>query len=218
MSSSFGSWNRFGLASVLLAGTLVLIHARKQIEVIPAHKQLDGFPSAVNGWKSQDLPLTPDVLQTLGPGEFLFRDYTPPAQSTTVNLFVAFFPSQSAGDTIHSPKNCLPGTGWSPTASEQIWVESPGKGKVAVNRYLVEQGDDQALVLYWYQAHGRVTPSEYWAKFYLVADSLKTARTDGALIRIFAPIEPEEGLEVTQKRAVQFAQMILPVLDDYVPQ
>ena len=27
------------------------------------------------------------------------------------NLFIAFFPSQRQGDTIHSPKNCLPGSG-----------------------------------------------------------------------------------------------------------
>jgi len=34
-------------------------------------------------------------------------------KSTTsfVSLYIAYFPSQRTSDTIHSPKNCLPGAG-----------------------------------------------------------------------------------------------------------
>jgi EpsI family protein len=215
--SLLSSWSRFGLAAILLAGTLAVLHTRKQTEVIPVHTSLRAFPNAFHQWQGQNLPLTPEVLRLLGPGEFLFRDYVHPTQPDSVNLFVAFFPSQSTGDTIHSPKNCLPAEGWSPIESGRVWLENPGKPRVAVNRYLVEAGDDRAVVLYWYQAHGRITLSEYWAKFYLIADSIRTARSDGALVRIFAPIEKGEDSEVTQRRAVQFSQQILPILDDYIP-
>jgi EpsI family protein len=212
------SWNRFGVVVVLLIGTLALLHARKQVEIIPAHKSIADFPDSVRQWQGKDLPLGPDVLQLLGPGEFLFRDYINPTQSNSVNLFVAFFPSQRTGDTIHSPRNCLPGEGWSPIESGQIWLENPGKAKVLVNRYLVEAGEDRAVVLYWYQAHGRITRSEYWAKFYLVADSIRMARSDGALIRVFAPVQDSGDANEAQERAVQFAQQIMPLLDAYIPQ
>jgi EpsI family protein len=211
------SWIRFSLVATLLAGAAVLIRTGGQAEVIPLHKNLGRFPSAFGQWQGQDLPLSPDVLQSLGPGEFLFRDYSHPTLPDSVNLFVAYFPSQRTGDTIHSPKNCVPGAGWSPIQSGQIWLENPGKAKVAVNRYLVEQEEDRALVLYWYQAHGRVTSSEYWAKFYLVADSMRTARSDGALIRIWVMMEENENPAVAEGRAVEFAQQILPILDDYIP-
>jgi EpsI family protein len=217
MTTALGSWGRFSLVTVLLAGTGLMIHARKQVEIIPSYKNLDEFPKVVGSLQGQDLPLSADVRQSLGPGEFLFRDYAAPKQARGVNLFVAYFPSQRTGDTIHSPKNCLPAEGWSPLESKQIWIENPDGAKVAVNRYLVQDDDDRAVVLYWYQAHGRVTSNEYWAKFYLVADSIRMARSDGAMIRIFAPVDGQDDADAAERRAVQFAQQIWPVLDEYVP-
>jgi EpsI family protein len=217
MTTALGSWGRFSLVTTLLAGTGLMIHARKQVEIIPSYESLEAFPKVVGSLQGQDLPLSPDVRQALGPGEFLFRDYAAPKQAGGVNLFVAYFPSQRTGDTIHSPKNCLPAEGWSPLESKQIWIENSHGAKVAVNRYLVQDDDDRAVVLYWYQAHGRVTSSEYWAKFYLVADSIRMARSDGAMIRIFAPVEAREDAAAAESRAVQFAQQIWPVLDEFVP-
>lgn len=196
----------------------MLLQARQQVEIIPTHKNLSVFPSTFNQWQGKDLPLGPDVLQLLGPGDFLFRDYMNSTQPDSVNLFMAFFSSQRTGDTIHSPKNCLPGEGWSAIESGHIWLKNRGQSKVQVNRYLVEAGEDRAVVLYWYQAHGRVVSSEYWAKFYLVADSIRMARSDGAMIRVFAPVQENGDTAEAQRRAVQFAQELVPLLDEYIPQ
>ena len=73
------------------------------------------------------------------------------------------------------------------------------------------------LVLYWYQAHGRVVASEYWAKFYLVADAIRMNRSDGALIRVMTPIAQNETLASAERRGVTFVQEALPLLDSYVP-
>ncbi len=49
-------------------------------------------------------------------------------------------------------------------------------------------------MLYWFQGRGRVITSEYWSKFYLVHDAITMGRTDGAIIRVSAPVvrSPEE--------------------------
>jgi EpsI family protein len=73
------------------------------------------------------------------------------------------------------------------------------------------------LVLYWYQSHGRVTPSEYWAKYYLVTDSLRLNRTDGALVRVITPIGRNEDVGKAEARAVKFSEAILPNLSKYIP-
>ena len=72
-------------------------------------------------------------------------------------------------------------------------------------------------MLYWYQSHGRVIASEYSAKFYLVADSIRMNRSDGALVRVITAINPGESETVAENRAVAFTQNFLPLLDSYVP-
>jgi len=72
-------------------------------------------------------------------------------------------------------------------------------------------------VLYWYQSHGRAEASEYWAKYYLVADAIRLNRTDGALVRVVTPVSREETMATAEARAVSFSQKFLPILDRYVP-
>jgi hypothetical protein len=60
--------------------------------------------------------------------------------------------------------------------------------------------------------------SEYWAKFYLVADAIRMNRTDGALVRIMTSVDRNEDVEHAQQRAVEFAQVILPALDRCIPE
>ena len=129
----------------------------------------------------------------------------------------ASFPSQSTGDTIHSPKNCLPGSGWTPMETSYLQVPLPGRPPLRVNRYVIAQGSARDLVLYWYQAHGRTTPSEYWARLYLVADAIRMNRTDGALVRIITPIAQGETTGHAQERAIGFAQQVVPAIDNYIP-
>jgi EpsI family protein len=73
------------------------------------------------------------------------------------------------------------------------------------------------LVLYWYWAHDRAVASEYAAKFYLVADSIRQHRTDGSLIRIMTPMGPNESLESAQQRLLTFAGNVVPLLNNYIP-
>src|SRR5262249_23502717 len=160
-------------------------------------------------------PISKDELDVLGLGDFLRRDYQD--KSSRVNLFIAYFPSQRAGDTIHSPKNCLPGAGWSPVQSDRITVSLPGQAPFPANRYLIAQGDSRQLVLYWYLAHDRVVASEYSAKFYLVADSIRMHRTDGSLIRFVTPLASGEKVDAAQERLLSLAADVVPLLNEYVP-
>jgi EpsI family protein len=211
------SYWRFLVTVIVLAGTALLLHARKNAEIIPARSPLSSFPKTLGLWTSTDIAITKDVLDVLGPGDFLLRDYQRPNISSDVTLFVAYFPSQRAGDTIHSPKNCLPGAGWTPIQSDRITVALPGQAAFPANRYLIAQGEDRQLVLYWYWAHSRAVASEYSAKFYLVADSIRMRRSDGSLIRVATPLARGETVESAQARLLSLAGNIVPLINDYVP-
>ena len=208
---------RFAIAIVLLGGTVLLLHARNSAEVLPNREPLESFPHNIQSWSSVDVPLSKDVRDVLGPGDFLLRNYHDGAANSDVDLFIAYFPSQRAGDTIHSPKNCLPGAGWAPVKSDRIALDLPGHASVPVNRYLIARGEDRRLVLYWYWAHNRAVASEYSAKFYLIADSIRLHRSDGSLIRITTQLSQNESIESAQQRLVSFAGNVVALVNSYVP-
>ena len=206
------------LVTALLAATGLYLQARHGKEVVPRSPEAASFPSQVGSWTGQDEPIAPEILNVLGPGDFLSRIYTTPAAGVPyVDFFIGYFPSQSTGDTIHSPKNCLPGSGWTPMETSYLQVPLPGRPPLRVNRYVIAQGSARDLVLYWYQAHGRTPPSEYWARLYLVADAIRMNRTDGALVRIITPIAQGETTGHAQERAIGFAQQVVPAIDNYIP-
>ena len=208
---------RFVILTVLLVGAALLLHARNSREVIPVRATLDSFPRDFDDWTSRDIPIGKDVRDVLGPGDFLLRDYRD-RTGHTVDLFIAYFPSQRAGDTIHSPKNCLPGAGWFPVESDRILLNPPGHAPFPANRYVIAKGEGRQLVLYWYWAHDRGVASEYAAKIYLVTDSIRMHRSDGSLIRITTPVAPNQDIASAQQGLTDFANKMFPVINAYVPQ
>lgn len=208
---------RFFPVVLLLGLTLLALEARSRGEILPSHENLSTFPMQIGDRHARDIPMSPDELEVLGPGDYLMRNYAGTSGGLPVNLYIAFFPSQRAGDTIHSPKNCLPGSGWAPIDSGHTYLRRPDGSTITVNHYLIAKGNEQDFVLYWYQAHGRVTPSEYWAKIFLVTDAIRLNRTDGALIRVIVPVDQRGSKERAKKDAIEFAEQMLPLLDSYVP-
>jgi EpsI family protein len=132
-------------------------------------------------------------------------------------LFVAYFPSQRTGDTLHSPKNCLPGAGWQPLKSSKIKIALPGGEPFLVNRYLIAKGAHRGLALDWYWAHGRAVTSEYWAKFYLVEDAIRLNRSDGSLIRVATELGQHESTADAQRRLLSLLNVVFPGIETYIP-
>ena len=212
MSSSLP---RFLCAALLLAAASIFLRVHSHNEVFPPRLPLQAFPEHLGDLTGTDVPIDGDVLQTLGPGDFLSRVYS--GQSHYIHLFIAYFPSQRAGDTIHSPKNCLPGAGWTPVESTRITLSVPEHAPFPANRYIIAKVDSRQLVLYWYWAHNRGVASEYWAKYYLVADSIRMNRSDGALVRLTTPIAAGETVDPAEQRLMPVVNEIVPKLGDYIP-
>ena len=119
MNTGKENWLRFLGAVVLMGVTAAMMLARNRAEVVAPYEDLRNFPQIVAGRVSVDVPLSSEVLESLGPGHFLMREYRGGLADAPTNLYIAFFPSQRTGDTIHSPRNCLPGAGW------VLWSPAP---------------------------------------------------------------------------------------------
>ena len=209
---------RFGIAAVLLLATALVLQAHTRGEFFPPRASLSSLPSQIDDWTGTDNALDQQTLDILGPGEFLVRDYQNASQPQPwINLYLAYFPSQKAGDTIHSPNHCLPGAGWVPTSREVVQLARPDGSMFPVNRYVVSKLGERQLVLYWFQAHGRAVASEYWAKYYLVSDSVRMNRSDGALVRLMTPMLEGESADAAQARIMELGSQFIPLLDNYIP-
>jgi len=212
------SYWRFAAAALLLLLTAIFLQARSAKEVLPAREDLASLPHQLGPWVGTDIAIPQDVLDILGAGDFLLRVYrNSDTPEPYVDLFIAYFSSQRSGDSIHSPKNCLPGAGWSPVESERVALTLPGHATFPANRYVIAKGEDRMLVLYWYLAHDRAVASEYWAKFYLVADAMRLNRSDGSLLRVTTPLGRGESIEAAQQRLLSLAGNVTPLIDRYVP-
>jgi len=208
---------RFTVTLILLAGTAVFLQGRKRIETLPPREPLASFPYRLGAWTGTDVSIPPDAREVLGNGDFLLRIYQNSSPGSDVDLFVAYIPSQREGDTLHSPKNCLPGAGWSPVDSSRLSISLPGQPAFPVNRYVIAKNDERQLVFYWYWAHGRAVASEYWAKYYLIADSIHLNRSDGSLVRVATPLLEGDDSQKAEQRLIEFTGNVVPLLDPYVP-
>ncbi|MGA3091038.1 MAG: VPLPA-CTERM-specific exosortase XrtD [Terriglobales bacterium] len=209
---------RFTLVAVVMLATAVLLQAHSRTESFPPRAPLSSLPAEIGGWTGTDEPMDQQTLDILGPGEFLLRDYENATQPQPwIDLYIAYFPTQKAGDTIHSPNHCLPGAGWVPTSKGVVEIMRPDGSSFPANRYVVAQADDRQLVLYWFQAHGRAVASEYSAKYYLIADSIRMNRSDGALVRLMTPMLQGESADTAQARVMRLGSQLLPQLDHYIP-
>jgi EpsI family protein len=205
------------ILSVLLIAQGSLFYGWSRGEPGVLAKPLSAFPAEHGEWRMiRDVPMDEDVRATLRADDYLTRDYAG-EQGQAVNLFVAFFKSQRAGQTPHSPKNCLPGSGWIWSVSDVIPIAIAGRAApIEVNRYIVSKGDEKAVVLYWYQSQDRVVASEYRAAAFTAWDALRYNRTDTALVRVVAPVVGNRD-DVATRAAVGFVQAIFDSLRGFFP-
>src|ERR1700730_11934554 len=204
---------RISIAAMLLVGGIFATHSlRPKVGAAP-HWPLREFPSDLGLAHSEDRPFEAQIVRAIGADDYINRVYL--GSAPPIELYIGYYKDQRSGDRIHSPKNCLPGSGWEPVHSARVQIGSVGGVPVLVNGYLVAQGARRDMVLYWYQSHGRIVASEYWAKFWLIADALKHKTSDGAMIRIWTTAA--DGEATAQARAVDFARRVYPQVAEFLP-
>ncbi len=223
-----------GLTVILLAeGTLFYATASRP-EKTPPVAPLAAFPAQIGAWSvAREVEIEKDVLDVLKASDTLDRVYVNPSLRAATggevggdlcslypcaDLFIAYFQTQRTGAAPHSPKNCLPGSGWEPVETPgKLAIQAPGReSPLVVNRYVVARGEQRSVVLYWYQSHSRVIASEFSAKFWLIADSVRYRRSDTALVKVVVPVRNGDS-ERAVKTAVQFVQAMFPALARRLP-
>jgi EpsI family protein len=172
------------LALFLLTQT-ALVYWAATGEQPPAIPDFTQFPRHIKDWNSEaDEPIAGEIRDNLKADQLLSRVYT--KGTTPASLLIAWFQTQTSGSRQpHSPQVCLPGSGWTPILTDVLDISGP------VNRSIVTNHGQQAVVLYWYQSSQRSIASEWTSKLWTIWDALTIRRTDLALIRVV--VWPRDG-------------------------
>lgn len=179
-------WRAFVPAGVLAGGCILLFGVHGQ-ESVPLRASLSDLPRSFQGYTSEDIEIAADERRVAGMDDYIMRIFSRDSLDS-FSLYVGYYEYQQQGHTAHSPKNCLPGSGWEPLNQRTVTITTADGARHEVNRYLLKKKSSVALVYYWYQGRGRVAFDEYNVKWDLLRDAALHGRTEESLVRIVVPV------------------------------
>jgi exosortase D (VPLPA-CTERM-specific) len=209
-------WTAAAVMAVVIISLFILPAKRDDLRI--AREEFLNFPMVLGDWNGKADPMAGMYVAALDLDDYLLANYVNNRQQA-VNLYVAYYASQSKGASIHSPRACLPGGGWEMKSLTQRLIDGvlTGSKPLQVNRAEIQLGESRQLVYYWFQMHGRGFSNEYLLKWFVFWDALNINRTDAALIRVTTPLKPGESFADADNRLVDFVKVLNPNMSDYVP-
>jgi EpsI family protein len=205
--------------AVLGLGALANISAHGQQAMELRAPLTATVPRQLEGQQANDVEISRAEQRVAGMSSYVMRVYSPAGNqrdqtAAAFSVYVGYYAAQMRGKTIHSPKNCLPGSGWEALTASQVAIETPN-GPAIVNRYMLQREQERALVLYWYQGRGRIESNEYMVKWNLLRDAALLGRSDEALVRVVVPVTTSEteALELAKRVGAQ----LVPAVNQALP-
>jgi exosortase D (VPLPA-CTERM-specific) len=208
----------YASTAVLIVVAAASLALPERAESIAQRLSFARFPNNLGPWTGRREAMESIYLDELMLDDYYLADFTR-GQELPINFYVAWYDSQRAGRSVHSPRGCLPGGGWQIQQFTQRTLPGVYSGRevLRVNRALIQLGARQQLVYYWFQQRGRVITNEYAAKWYLFWDALTRNRTDGALVRLVVALPLGRSPAAADQQLTEFAAAAVPTLTSYVP-
>ena len=204
---------RFIVLYALLLLAMLYLHVYADTTP-PTNKPFHQFPVQHADWRLvNDYALDDKVMQILKPTDILNRTYIRDGERP-VDLHIGFYDGGKGTGVIHSPKHCLPGSGWHKISSERIVLDI-GTERVNMVQAVYQFGDAREIFLYWFQARDKSLNSEYALKLAEVTGSLLHGRRDTAFIRIST--RSDGDFQQSMQRAQDFAFHFYPVIRMFLP-
>jgi EpsI family protein len=205
--------SRFIAVYLLLLAAGLYLHLHRDLGV-PIKKPFDSFPGVVSQWRMVgESPLSAEVQAVLKASDVLRREYVN-RQGEKVELYIGYHDGGERSGEIHSPKHCLPGSGWLELSSARTELPAGGE-KLNLVRAVYQKGESRELFLYWFQVRGRSLSEEYSLKLAEIANSALYRRRDASFIRIAVPFQADE-----QRAAAigeRFVSDFLPAIQEFLP-
>lgn len=162
------------------------------------------------------------ILQTMPLDDAFFTfleldDYTQTTygkDGNTVNLYIGYFNSLAKISAAHSPLVCFPGQGWQVSRQTERSAQV-NDTTLHFSEMVANLDDQQQLVLYWFQAQEKTSPSAYRNKINALLNRLSGESEEHSFVRVSLPIG-KEGIETARKRGKEFIEAFYPTFLLYI--
>jgi EpsI family protein len=189
------------------------MHTHETIAV-PVNRSLTEIPANIGEWTMiGQSRFAPDILDNLRPTDYLYRSYED-KDGIRVTIYIGYHAGGPSSGPIHSPKNCLPGSGWLKLSEERRLLHVTDRDLPVVQASYQFHGQKE-MFLYFFLVKGRVLTDEYSLKLAEIANSIFYNRRDSAFIRISVPFMNEELK--AEKAGERFLTAIYPSLAATLP-
>jgi len=201
----------FRLIIILLIIAGALTYTLRYLKVEPDRMaDFKAIPMSQGEWRSEEIFFSEETYQILKASLSTMRVYRSQNRLSPV-LFIGYFEDQKYGSQIHSPRQCLPGSGWGILSQRTEEVDINGK-KQALNRVIIGAREDRQLMYYWFETRSGTITSEFALKFNLFLNALFMRPTDAAFIRLTVDLprgtSEKQGEEILHDYLVDFHDSI----------
>ncbi|MEW5746763.1 MAG: exosortase C-terminal domain/associated protein EpsI [Nitrospirota bacterium] len=205
---------RFILVFALLAGTTLFLHLHEDVAV-PINRPFAELPRHHREWRMvSQSSFSTNVLKVLKPTDYIYRVYVN-GDGVPVHIYVGYHSGGKESGGIHSPKHCMPGSGWYQAAEERVAVDLGGQSRVRLVKAVYQKGGDSELFLYWFQVKDRALSDEYSLKLYEIVNSMLYSRRESAFIRVSVPFNADR--ESAYAAGVAFIRDFYPLIMEFLP-
>lgn len=205
---------RFIIVYTLFAAAALVITLHRDTAV-PTNRPFSEFPEKVQSWQmSKRNEFSENILGVLKVTEYLSREYTG-SGGKTVSLYIGYHGGGKDSGEIHSPKHCLPGSGWHEISTRRGVLATAG-GALNLVRAVYQKGENRELFLYWFQVRDRSISNEYSLKMAEIVNSALYRRRDASFIRVSVPFESD--LDQAVAMGEQFIRDFEPLFRKFLPQ
>ena len=182
---------RYIITYLLLGLTVLFIYTHENVAV-PVGQPLTDIPVQFDDWyMAGQSRFSPEVLQNLQPTDYLYRVYKD-KPGNKVTLYLGYHDGGPESGPIHSPKHCLPGSGWFELSQVERTIQASGKSLPIVEA-VYQKGDQKEMFLYFFQVKGQVLTDEYSLKLAEIVNSILHKRRDSAFIRVSVPFQGDSS-------------------------
>jgi len=196
-----------GIVLVVFVFTMLLTYFRP---VSAGDVNFDDFPMEFGQWKGKKENITQTVIDMLNPMDITSISYVND-EGINIHLFFDYFSSDASFGGPHSPRNCVPGSGWI--------IENTYEKNIELNGRIIHSGvfelrfeKSLSVMEFWYVTHFGETANDYRFKLYELLSALTFSPRDVAFIRFVTSNDPK-SLEALK----EFQSLVIPEIYNQLP-